>query len=86
MRTLDPVIEGGNNRHIKDRFPFLLVDAIYTKVHENGRVRSQGVLISYVINEEGYRTILSLKIDSSESTEALKQLFQLAEGTRPEGR
>ncbi|WP_353949027.1 IS256 family transposase [Sporolactobacillus sp. Y61] len=72
---LDPIVEGWNNRPLKGRFPFLIVDAVYTKVRENGRVRSRGVLISYGINEEGYRTILGLKIDDSESTEAWNSYF-----------
>jgi transposase-like protein len=44
-------------------------------VRENGRVRSRGVLISYGVNEKGYRMILGLKVDDSESTEAWKNYF-----------
>lgn len=72
---LDPIVAGWNNRPLKGSYPFLLVDAVYTKVRENGRIRSRGVLISYGINEEGYRTILGLKIDDSESTEAWQNYF-----------
>ncbi|WKB35864.1 transposase [Terrilactibacillus sp. S3-3] len=61
-------------------FSFLFVDAVYTKVREDGRVRSRGVLISYGINEKGYRTILSLKIDDSESTDAWKNYFDWLKG------
>lgn len=72
---LDPIVDGWNNRPLKGSYPFLLVDAVYTKVRENGRVRSRGVLISYGINEKGYRTLLGLKIDDSESTESWKNYF-----------
>ncbi|WP_346222279.1 IS256 family transposase [Heyndrickxia faecalis] len=72
---LDPVVTGWNNRPLEGSYPFLFVDAIYTKVRENGRVRSRGVLISYGVNEKGYRSILGLKVDDSESTEAWKNYF-----------
>ncbi|TGA95347.1 IS256 family transposase [Sporolactobacillus shoreae] len=72
---LDPIVVGWNNRPLKGSYPFLLVDAVYTKVRENGRIRSRGILVSYGINEEGYRTILGLKIDDSESTEAWQNYF-----------
>lgn len=72
---LDPVVNGWNDRPLEGRYPFLFVDAVYTKVREDGRVRSRGVLISYGINEKGYRTILGLKIDDSESTDAWKNYF-----------
>ncbi|MCL1633027.1 transposase, partial [Sporolactobacillus sp. CPB3-1] len=55
---LDPIVEGWNNRPLEDSYPFLVVDAVYTKVRENGRVRSRGVLISYGISDQGYRRIL----------------------------
>lgn len=77
---LDPVVNGWNNRPLEGRYPFLFVDAVYTKVRENERVRSRGVLISYGINEKGQRTILGLKIDDSESTEAWTHYFDWLKG------
>ncbi|SFH01200.1 IS256 family transposase [Sporolactobacillus nakayamae] len=77
---LDPVVNGWNNRPLEGSYPFLFVDAVYTKVREDGQVRSRGVLISYGINEKGYRTILGLKIDDSESTEAWKNYFDWLKG------
>lgn len=68
-------MNGWNNHPLEGRYPFLFVDAVYTKVYEDGRVRSRGVLISYGINAKGYRTILGLKIDDSESTDAWKNYF-----------
>ncbi|GEB78566.1 IS256 family transposase [Sporolactobacillus inulinus] len=72
---LDPIVSGWNNRPLEGNYPFLIVDAVYTKVRENGRVRSRGVLVSYGINDQGYRTILGLKVDDSESTDAWKNYF-----------
>jgi Transposase and inactivated derivatives len=50
---LDPAVEAWNNRSLKDHlYPFVFVDAVYTRVRENGRIRSKGVLISYGVNGE----------------------------------
>jgi putative transposase len=48
-------------------YPFVLVDAIYTKVREDGQVRSRAVLIATGVSKEGYREILGLQIGNSES-------------------
>ncbi|MCI1880938.1 MAG: transposase [Sporolactobacillus sp.] len=35
----NPLVQAWNNRSLKDRaYPFLFVDAVYTKVRENGRI------------------------------------------------
>jgi putative transposase len=51
-KKLDPIIEAFRTRPLKYHYPFLVVDAIYVKVRENGRVRSRGLLIAIGINEE----------------------------------
>ncbi|MDD9150929.1 IS256 family transposase, partial [Sporolactobacillus sp. CQH2019] len=79
-QRLDPIVEGWNNRPLDGRYPFLFVDAVYTKIRENGRVRSRGVLISYAISNRGQRVILGLKVDDSESTTAWKDYFDWLKG------
>jgi len=54
-KKLDPIIEAFRTRPLKYHYPFLVVDAIYVKVRENGRVRTRGLLIAIGINQEGYR-------------------------------
>nr|WP_313779271.1 transposase [Paenibacillus larvae] len=42
-KRLDPIVTAWNNRSLADSlFPFVLVDAMYLKVREDGRVRSRG--------------------------------------------
>lgn len=42
-KRLDPIVNAWNTRPLSDtRFPFVLVDALYLKVREDGRVRSRG--------------------------------------------
>lgn len=67
-KQLDPVVKEWAMRPLKEKaYPFLLVDAIYVKVREGGRVRSRGVMIATGINENGYREILGLQIGDTES-------------------
>ncbi|WP_143287148.1 IS256 family transposase, partial [Caenibacillus caldisaponilyticus] len=75
-KGLDPMIQDWNDRSLHEHvYPFVLVDAIYTKVRENGRVRSRAVLIATGVNEEGYREILGLQIGNSESESSWSEFF-----------
>ncbi len=47
--------------------PFLLVDAIYLKVREDGSVQSRGVMIAVRINRDGYREVLGMTVGYTES-------------------
>jgi len=40
-QRLEPIVEAFRNRPLNKRYPFLIVDAIYLKVREGGRVRSK---------------------------------------------
>jgi len=74
-KELDPIVEAWNNRPLTRAYPFLLVDAMYVKVREDGRVRSRGVLIAIGINEEGQRELLGLSIGDTESAATWGSLF-----------
>ena len=46
-KNLDPIMKAQLNRSLSDdEIPFLLVDALYLKIREDGRVRSRGVMIA----------------------------------------
>ena len=74
-KQLDPIVEAWNNRPLSKAYPFLIVDALYVKVREDGRVRSCGVLIATGINEDGYRELLGLTIGDTESAETWGGFF-----------
>jgi transposase-like protein len=66
---LDVRVRAWNERPLqKQRYPFLLVDAMQIKVRRDEAVRSTSALIAIGINEEGYREVLGLDIGDSEST------------------
>jgi len=58
---LDPVVKEFRQRPLTDSYPFVIVDAIYTKVREHGAVHSKGILIATAVNEEGQREVMDLR-------------------------
>lgn len=74
-KQLDPIVVAWNNRPLHKEYPFLAVDALYTKVREDGRVRSRGVLVATGINLEGYRELLGMMIGDTESEASWGEFF-----------
>jgi len=66
-KGLDPVVKEFQMRPLKKHYPFVIVDALYTKVRENKQVCSKGVLIATAVNEDGYREIIGFDIANTES-------------------
>lgn len=74
-QQLDPIVEAFRNRPLEKHYPFVVVDALYIKVRENGRVRSKGLLIAKGVNEDGYREILGFQLSDSESKSSWGEFF-----------
>jgi len=76
-KQLDPIISAWNNRSLRETaYPFIIMDAMYVKVREDGRVRSRGVFIGYGVNSIGNREILGLMVGNTESKESWGSFFQ----------
>lgn len=74
-KQLDPIVTAWNHRPLKNEYPFLVVDALYVKVREEGRVRSRGLMIATGINLEGYRELLGMMIGDTESEASWGEFF-----------
>lgn len=74
-KQLDPIVTAWNHRPLKNEYPFLVVDAIYVKVREDGRVRSRGLMIATGINLEGYRELIGMMIGDTESEASWGEFF-----------
>ena len=75
-KKLDPVVEAFRNRPLDIDYPFVMVDAIYIKVRENGRVKSKALLIAVGVNAEGQREIIGFSLANSESETSWGEFFQ----------
>ena len=74
-KGLDPVVSEFRNRKLTSKYPFVIVDALYTKVRENGRVRSKGFLAAIGVREDGRREILGFSVADSESETSWSEFF-----------
>lgn len=53
----------------------LQADAMVTKVREDGRVRSRGLLLAFGVNMQGYRELLGFWVGDSESGASWSEFF-----------
>ena len=54
-KSLDEELEKFANRRLEEEYPYLVLDARYEKVREEGVIRSQAVQVAIGINGEGRR-------------------------------
>ena len=74
-QDLDAEIEAWRNRPLTQCYPYLIVDARYEHIRDNGRVLSKGVLTVKGISESGYREILAVDVANTESEPTWGELF-----------
>ncbi len=74
-KNLDPIVNEFRNRKLTNKYPFVIADALYTKVRENGRVRSKGLLSAIGVREDGKREILGFSVADSESETSWSEFF-----------
>lgn len=75
-KRLDAVVKAWNGRDLSGEvYPFLVVDALLTRIRVEDRVRMQSVLIAVGINRDGYREVLGLMIGDSESEATWSAFF-----------
>jgi transposase-like protein len=56
-------------------YPYLMIDAIYQKVREGGRIRDRAVLLVVGVDETGHREILGTYMKASESAVSWGEVF-----------
>lgn len=74
-KGLDPIVREFRNRKLTSHYPFVIVDALYTKVRENNHVRSKGLLSAVGVREDGKREILGFIVAYSESETSWSEFF-----------
>jgi putative transposase len=75
VQRLDEELNKFAQRRLEEPYPYLILDARYEKVREDGSVRSQAVLIAIGINWEGRRSVLAVELASRESASSWKELL-----------
>lgn len=72
-QNLDEELERFAGRHLEDPFPYLILDARYEKVREEGVIRSQAVMIAIGVDWEGRRNVLAVELANRESQSSWKE-------------
>jgi putative transposase len=74
-KTLDESLERFAKRPLEEVYPYLVLDARYEKVRQDGVIRSQAVQIAIGINHEGRRQILAVELANRESQTSWKDVL-----------
>jgi len=75
-KTLDAQLEQFSQRRLSEPYPYLILDARYEKVRENGYVASRAVLIAIGINADGRRCVLGVDLANRETRTSWKEFLQ----------
>jgi putative transposase len=74
--TLDAELAKFAGRSLEEEYPYLVVDARYEKVREDGVIRSQAVMVAIGINWDGRRCVLAVELASRESQSSWKTFLE----------
>jgi putative transposase len=74
-KSLDEKLRAFSERRLKEPFPYLILDARYERVRENGIIVSQAVLIAVAVDWEGRRQILAVDVANRESRSSWKDFL-----------
>jgi putative transposase len=73
--SLDEELAKFAERRLEEEYPYLILDARYEKVREDGVVRSQAVQVAIGINREGRRCVLAVGLANRESTTSWREFL-----------
>src|SRR5271165_4437300 len=74
-QNLDGELEQFARRQLEEAYPYLILDARYEKVREEGVIRSRAVLVAIGINEDGRRCVLAVELANRESESSWKEFI-----------
>jgi putative transposase len=74
-KKMDEELKRFATRELEEEYPYLVVDAKYEKVRQDGVIRSQAVLIAIGINWEGRRVVLGVELANRESKNSWREFL-----------
>lgn len=72
---LDEELERFAKRPLEEEYPYLVLDARYEKVRQDGVISSQAVQVAIGINQEGRRCVLAVELANRESASSWKEFL-----------
>lgn len=74
-QSLDEELEKFATRRLEEDYPYLILDARYEKVREDGVIRSRAVLVAIGVNRDGRRCVLAVELANRESASSWKEFL-----------
>jgi putative transposase len=74
-QTMDEELEKFATRPLEEDYPFLILDARYEKVREDGVIRSRAVQVAIGVNWDGRRCILAVELANRESASSWREFL-----------
>jgi putative transposase len=74
-QALDDELKKFATRHLDEEYPYLILDARYEKIREDGVIRTRAVMIAIGINWDGRRSILAVELANRESTTSWREFL-----------
>lgn len=72
-QSLDAELAKFAGRRLEEAYPYVILDARYEKVREDGVIRSQAVMIAIGVDWEGRRNVLAVELAHRESQSSWKE-------------
>jgi putative transposase len=72
---LDEELAQFARRRLEEEYPYLILDARYEKIRENGVITSQAVQVAIGVNWEGRRCVLGVELANRESASSWKEFL-----------
>lgn len=66
-KKLDEQLEAFAKRRLEEPYPYVILDARYERIRDNGTIQHRAVMIAIGINKEGRRCILGVELAQRES-------------------
>ncbi len=79
-QKLDAQLESFAARRLEEEYPYLVLDARYERVREDGIIRRRAVLIAIGINWEGRRCVLSVELANRETATSWRAFLERLRG------
>jgi len=74
-KSLDEQLRRFAQRRLEESYPYLILDARYERVREDGVVSKRAVLIAIGVNTEGRRCLLGVELANRESTSSWREFL-----------
>lgn len=75
-KRLDASLKAFCERKLKEPFPYLILNARYERVRDDGIIASQAVLIAIGVDWEGRRQVLAVELANRESRSSWKEFLE----------